>query len=160
MPLIDGGRNFYTDKFSDVNKTYNMDFSITGLGNFNKWNINYNCDYNTYTNDFEPDPDDPKGGDTPEVLFRPISLITPFPNRNPGANWKNFVNLISKNKNGVPLYSDSNVIYEIKLRPIDIQDIRRYNREQKNMNYLDDSLNSKGESEFVHKTFAHIFNRK
>jgi hypothetical protein len=157
--VADGGRNFYTDKFSDLNKKFNLDFIINGLGNFNKWNITYDCDYDTYNNPFEDDPDDPKGG-SPEMLFRPISLISPFPGRDPGANWKAYTNLISKNKNGSPVYSESNVMYEVTIKPTDIQEIRRYNRDEKKMNYLDNSLDSNGKSEFIHKTFAHLFDRR
>jgi hypothetical protein len=157
--VADGGRNFYTDKFSDLNKKFNLDFIINGLGNFNKWNITYDCDYDTYNNPFEDDPDDPKGG-SPAMLFRPISLISPFPGRDPGANWKAYTNLISKNKNGSPVYSESNVMYEVTIKPTDIQEIRRYNRDEKKMNYLDNSLDSNGKSEFIHKTFAHLFDRR
>jgi hypothetical protein len=75
--LIDGGRKFYTNKFYEKGRLYNLDLALEGLGSYNKWNIKYDCDYSTSRNEFETptDPDDdPKGYLYPDILFRPIKM--------------------------------------------------------------------------------------
>ncbi len=74
--------------------------------------------------------DDPKGCTTGlNLIYRPISLKDPFPNRIEGYNWKGYTDLITNNRN----VSDNEVynqepMYVITLTPADIKEIRQYNK--------------------------------
>ncbi len=75
-----------------------------------------------------------------QIIFRPISLINPFPGpfgvgRRIGSNWRFNVNKITQNRNlslGEKLYSDRDPMYEITLDSVTIGQIKKYNRNAPN----------------------------
>lgn len=103
------------------------------------------------------------------LIFRPISLTTPFPNskgtgnRKLGNNWinetvaSNFIN----NNRGVDSYDVYNLtpMYDITLTPSDIKEIRKYN---KNHSYNDFTLNCENglycTSTFLRDSFQSLVN--
>lgn len=84
--------------------------------------------------------------DSPSVIYRPIDLNNPFPNRNAGINWYDWYNVTRNRERLENTYSDLD--YTARLDNTTISKIKNYN---KNNNYLDwDSINkTTGKSSFV-----------
>ena len=114
---------------------------------YGKWE----CEYNVY-NDLIPDDDDDKGKGGINVIYRPIDLITPFPdidasNRDTGSNWCGsdgdcsydndvVINYINNNR-GVSDYElyQQEPMYTFILTPAIIKEIRKYNNENSYASY-------------------------
>lgn len=112
-----------------------------------KWSADYKCGVNCEQKlyDFE------NGGYL--YYFRPISLSQPFPNREPGKNWFEWIEQGGDLERFVETYtSDNNIEYYVTLSNSDIANIKQYND---NMNYgggrgyLNYSIDVNGNSDFI-----------
>jgi hypothetical protein len=126
------GHKAYTD-FYDYSGVNDFALSLTNLGpnlptiSNNLWSIDpFSCQYDI-TNWIFPPSDDPKNSQYSKVAFRyrQISLVDPFPNRSPGANWRDYVSLITSK--GYSIYEEE-PLYTITLNPQSMQGIIDYNR--------------------------------
>lgn len=85
-------------------------------------------------------------------IYRPIDIYNPFPNRNAGINWFDWIGN-SRNKERLENSYD-NVEYVVNLNNQTVRDIKNYN---KNNNYLDwskikwDNVDEKYYSEFINE---------
>ena len=112
------------------------------------------------------------------MVFRVISLTNPFPGKNgtgrtPGSNWNSdsIQKYITRNRNlqdPERIYFDREPMYEIKLTPSVIRQIRSYNRTQTLYNhggYADFNLDCETgtgrqcKSRFIRETFRTYFNQ-
>ncbi len=143
----DGGNKFHTDLKALNNKNYEINTDIDF--NWNGWELNNHIEEYRVRNYFAP-----AIGEYPEYRFRPISLTIPFPERNPGTNWRGYENYISPIKRGQPLYSDDNIMYEINLSADIIKKIRNYNERHE---YVVPRLDSQGQNIFIYDEFRNIF---
>jgi hypothetical protein len=114
---------------------YPLKLTVTNLGNNiiaggNKWKLTVNCWYALKNLIF------PQKGTTSATddvyytlfgntafMYRQINLSTPFPNRAPGENWQGKESLITSTKGDMP----NKTLYEIKLTPETIKEIKFYN---------------------------------
>lgn len=109
------------------------------------------------------DDNDCEDGSGYNLIFRPISLTTPFPNNRPttGLWYDNVINRIITNNRDVSDYEVYNLtpMYTITLTPSDIKEIREYNKEN---SYADFTLEcTKGlycRSTFLRNSFPQIVN--
>lgn len=112
-----------------------------------KRNGQYTCNY-IVTSEFQEIPGN--NGEEPidvTVIYRPISLLHPFPNynakgRDSGFNWKNFENYILNNRNveGDKVY-ELKPMYEFYITASNIINIRKYNDSKDDEgNYADFNL--------------------
>ena len=153
---FNGGRSLYTDLGGKTGTIYNLDLDIVNISSMFKWRITYYCDY-TIENYFPPIGSDSGGGlsviEPSRYFFRPISLINPFPSREPGSNWLAFKDYDFTTKKGQPLYDKSNIMYEINLTSDIMKEIKQYNNDN---SYIDNRLLN-GQNYFIHSRFKHIF---
>lgn len=105
-----------------------------------------------------------------QAIFRPVSLIEPFPGRTgvgrtPGSNWIGKTDLITNSRgltNGAQLYSQKDPMYEIVLTPNIIGRIKNHNRTTIN-GYSDFNLECiegtgrECESKFIREKFEEQF---
>jgi len=111
---LSGGRKNFTEFNAKPNKNYPI-VSTVDLKLHAEWKLeNYKCSYDVVD-------------DLSLYMFRPISLTNPFPERNPGYNWRNFTNHNFTLKNGLPIYNDTNIMYKVSLVPDRMKNIRGYN---------------------------------
>lgn len=148
-----GGRELYTDFRGRTGTIYNLDLEIFSISPSFQWRISYDCDYSV-VNYFPPGGGGQAEGELSMFMFRPISLINPFPGRSPGSNWSGYKNYDFTKKNGRPLYDDRNVIYTVNLKPDKMKAIREYNR---NNSYIGNYLLPNGKNKFVHSEFKELF---
>lgn len=106
---------------------------------FGQQSISYSCPLGTANNILCPNGDCPELLGLSNIIYRPISLSTPFPYtsggnydyRAFGANWsKELVETYIKNNRNVSEYNVYNLkpLYTIVLTPSTIKDIREYNK--------------------------------
>ncbi len=139
---LDGGNKFYTE----LNTTTGIyDFYITiensGLtGKLSSTNNGFSCQYGVLDNrKKEKECFDNNNYCTNNYYFRQISLNNPFPNREPGLNWKD--NVFNSSETKVQKYITNNneniyqkIMYEIKLDNSKISQIKNYNKLQNQSN--------------------------
>ena len=129
-----------------VNVSLSKLSSITNM----KWSATYECDVNCQQKLYDLE----EGGYL--YYFRPISLTDPFPNRDPGVNW---INWISDRKNKERLedtYStQNNLEYTVTLTLDDINAIKEHNANSER-GYLDYSININGDSSFIQSSNVFI----
>lgn len=138
-----------------------QELGVKGMNQENKWSAIYNCGadcINKYSCDVIgncPGTDPTNPSDITDVFgfyYRPISLIDPFPNRQAGENWYTWISSL-KNQERLKSTYDNAPEYVVKLTNQAMSEIRAYNKEIGS--YLDNSINYKGESEFIQK-FSNI----
>lgn len=104
------------------------------------WEDTFECNVNLYT----------LIAGIPKYIYRPIDINNPFPNRNAGINWYDWIN-IERNKERLQntYSSSSNINYTVRLDNAAITDIKNYNNDHDN--YLKwDSIDSvTGNSSFI-----------
>lgn len=142
---IEGGRRLYTNLKAD-NGTLNIRILGNNIG-MNKYSYDTDCNFNLLANGLFN-----SGGGL--IVYRPIDPKDPFPRYAPLANWKGKEYLITKLGYGVYTLTPE---YQVVLSSFDIGKIRTYNASNK---YLDYRLNTKEESEFIHKIFSNLFRIK
>lgn len=122
-----------------------------------------NCDYKKLC----PNPDsDPDLNSNQNIIFRPIFLDNPFPSikgsiRMPGSNWggqlslnnKNYMGLVKKYIIDTEKYMyQGQAMYSITLKPKVIQEIKKYNKENKYDDFnLECDNGGKCYSKFLHE---------
>ncbi|MDD4036073.1 MAG: hypothetical protein PHS45_01960 [Bacilli bacterium] len=134
------------------------------------WEIDYRCDYSV-NNEFpgKGDSRDPDVGNVPPgipypnllgdlYMFRPITLYDPFPGRNrkPGANWVGREYLLDPKINNIPVHQKDSYIYSVSLKPLDMMEIRGYNRD---ISYTRNIYTAGGKNYFINTRFSRLFNR-
>lgn len=102
----------------------------TGSVAFSNTDLNYSCTYEV-TKGITGAEDDGNPNLGIDVVYRPISLDDPFPNRESGSNWSNYdiVNEIQYNR-GVyadKLYTERDPLYSMVMTPEVTKKIRKYN---------------------------------
>lgn len=184
---IDLGYGNLPVHYSRPSGNYDIYLTFNSFGTNQKFNTyiqnkqcsnRYDCQYRVI-NDFMDNPNnpttDPEGLD---VVFRVISLTNPFPGKNgtgrtPGSNWNSdsIQKYITRNRNlqdPERIYFDREPMYEIKLTPSVIRQIRSYNRTQTLYNhggYADFNLDCETgtgrqcKSRFIRETFRTYFNQ-
>ncbi len=138
---INGGRKFFTDFDAVENKDYRIETTVD-LNYHATWVLNdYLCAYSTID-------------DLSLYMFRPIALSNPFPEREPGYNWRNFKHFDFTRKNGQPIYDDVNIMYMASLLPNKMRSIRDYNINTSYLQERDDFGRN------VFWTWSNIFTKK
>lgn len=149
---IDGGFLYYIPLKEKTGTNFPVEVYIQELSivNIMNWQLNYKCGVDCQQKLFDLD----KGGYL--YYFRPISLTEPFPNRDPGVNW---INWISDRKNKERLedtYStQNNLEYTVTLTLDDINAIKEHNANSER-GYLDYSININGDSSFIQSSNVFI----
>lgn len=135
IPLKYPTGNFYVD--ADIS---NMS-SLTNM----YWSANYKCDVECQQKFYDLD----DGGYL--YYFRPISLRQPFPNRNPGNNWINWIQDGDNAERLADTYtSNNNIEYYVNLSNSDISNIKKYNADTNYKGgYLNNSIDNNGNSNFI-----------
>lgn len=149
---IDGGYLYYIPLKERTGTSFPVEVYIQDLSFISvmNWPLNYSCGVECQQKLFDLD----KGGYL--YYFRPISLTDPFPNRDPGVNW---INWISDRKNKERLedtYStQNNLEYTVTLTLDDINAIKEHNANSER-GYLDYSININGDSSFIQSSNVFI----
>ena len=142
---IDGGFLYYIPLKEKTGTNFPVEVYIQELSivNIMNWQLNYKCGVDCQQKLFDLD----KGGYL--YYFRPISLTEPFPNRDPGVNWINWISVRQNQERLKDTYSTvNNLEYTVTLTLNDINTIKEYNKNS-NRGYLDYSININGESSFI-----------
>lgn len=153
---VSGDYKFFTDRLAKNRTNYNFTFKLNNLNLYDDydydWSLEYICVYGTI-NEF---PTKEQGGEQ-TYMFRPISLINPFPgNRDAGYNWQGKEHLLTPYINHKPVYSEDNVIYTVNLTPMDMKRIRQYNSSRL---YVDVPYTSEGKNNFIRHEFSNLFKK-
>ena len=138
------GHYSYTDYFAKSSSN-NFSLAATKIGpnlpslSNSLWSINpFTCQYNVTNLIFPPtgDSQNVKYGNV-AFMYRQVSLDNPFPNRNPGENWRNKASLITSN--GYKVYANT-PLYTINLTPNVMQSLRGYGTNYGSYNTKDPNI--------------------
>lgn len=142
--LSEGNKYFtplkYETKYFPIKAVGSKLSSISGF----TWGFTYECGVNCNQEFY----DLKNGGYL--FYYRPITLVSPFPYRDPGSNWYLWYvdNIVNQNR---LLDTYDNLEYTLTLTNETIASIKAYNqtKEEETTGYLDYSINNNGLSNFI-----------
>lgn len=149
-PLNYAGNYYITATLTSLNRLTGLD----GMTPNNDWTVTLNdkddCKINVYKRLYNI----PEGSNNNKYsfafIYRPINIMDPFPNRNPGINWFKWYS-ISNNRERLE-ESYKNIHYIATLDNISLQKIKNYNADQSNSGgYSDWNFDANGNSEFINE---------
>lgn len=114
----------------------------------------YKCCRNTNYLKAHPDYYSKECGNIDDYIYRSISLIDPFPNRDAGENWYNWINN-QENKTRLIDSYNGNVNYTMDLSNNIISKIRDYNKIESNKYTSWSEMNDDGSSSFLKEGTGH-----
>lgn len=124
----------------------NLNRLKTGVDDIEEWSFNYNkngddnsCNIENYSLIY---------GNRKKYIYRPINLNNPFPNRNAGVNWFEWISNDSNKQRLEESYTKRQ--YQIELDNQKVSNIKNYNKDK---NYLSWDLNGNNKSQFVDDYF-------
>lgn len=128
--------------------------SLDGMTPDDDWNITLNdrntCKINVQKRLYNNPEENENRKYTFAFIYRPISIMDPFPNRNAGVNWFSWYKEDSNKERLEKSYR--NLHYIATLDNIALQKVKSYNNNKDNAGgYSSWDFNSSGESEFINK---------
>lgn len=108
----------------------------------------YKCCRNTKYLEKHPDYYANSCANVDSYIYRPISLADPFPNRDAGENWYNWIN-DENNKKQLVAGLDTEPNYTMELTNSMISKIKEYNNKKTNQYTLWNEMNDDGSSNFL-----------
>lgn len=157
-PLNFTGNYYITATLTNLNRLTGLD----GMTPDNDWTVTLNdkdsCKINVYNRLYNIPEGTNDSKYTFAFIYRPINIMTPFPNRNPGVNWFEWYSDEGNKKRLEESYR--NMHYIAKLDNVALQKIRNYNNDRDNSGgYSDWNFDQSGNSEFINNN-QNIFERK